>query len=336
MSFKYVIIGGSAGGVGAVEAIREIDKRGSLAVIAEEPVPQYSKPMISEYVGEGVRLEEILYRPIEFWEENSVNLFSGRKAFMVDVQAREVTLEDNSKVYFEKLLIATGGRPIVPKIAGVDRRGVYTFTSLIDVRRLVDGLADAGHIVIVGGGLIGVSLAEALVKLRKDVTIVELKDRILSLILDAEGSSLVAHRVEQAGVKIITGRSVREILSRKGSKSQVGGVLLDNGTELSCGVVVFAIGVTPRIDMISPNQVKVNRGVVVDRYMATSAPGVYACGDAAEAFDFTWEESRLLPLWPLAYIGGRVAGSNMAGVRTVYQGGTQMSALNYFGLPVIS
>lgn len=336
MNFKYIIIGGSAGGIGAVEAIRGIDKTGSIAVISEEPVPQYSKPMISEYVGEGTRLEEITYRPIKFWEENSVNIFGGRRVLRVDIPARAVILEDNSKVCFEKLLIATGGRPIVPKIDGTDKRGVYTFTSLVDARRLLEGLPDAGHVVVVGGGLIGVSLAEALVKLRKDVTIVELKDRILSLILDAEGSSLVAQAVEQAGVKAVTGHSVTKIFGRRDSVSQVGGVLLDNGAELNCDLVVFAIGVTPRIDIIDPNQVKVNRGVVVDRFMETSVPNVYACGDAAEAFDFIWEDSRLLPLWPLAYIGGRVAGSNMAGVKAEYPGGTQMSALNYFGLPVIS
>lgn len=336
MNFKYIIIGGSAGGIGAVEAIRGIDKTGSIAVISEERVPQYSKPMISEYVGEGTRLEEIAYRPIKFWEENLVNIFGGRKVLRVDIPAREVILEDNSKLCFEKLLIATGGRPIVPKTEGTDKRGVYTFTSLIDARRLLEGLPDAGHVVVVGGGLIGVSLAEALVKLRKDVTIVELKDRILSLILDAEGSGLVAQAVEQAGVKAVTGHSVTKIFGRRDSVSQVGGVLLDNGTELNCDLVVFAIGVTPRIDIIDPNQVKVNRGVVVDRFMETSVPDVYACGDAVEAFDFIWEDSRLLPLWPLAYIGGRVAGSNMAGVKAEYPGGTQMSALNYFGLPVIS
>jgi NAD(P)H-nitrite reductase large subunit len=336
LSFKYVIIGGSAGGIGAVEAIRGIDKTGSLAVVSEEPVPQYSKPMISEYISGGVSLEGMIYRPVKFWEESSVNLLSGRKAVMVDIPAREVVLEDNSKIHFEKLLIATGGKPILPKIDGINKRGVYTFTSLIDAQRLIDGLADAARVIIVGGGLIGVSLAKALVKLRKNTTIVELKDRILSLILDAEGSGLVARAIKQSGVNIVTGQSVIKILSRRDSESQVSGVLLDNGTELNCDLVVFAIGVTPRIDMIDPNQVKVNRGVVVDRSMATSASDVYACGDAAEAFDFTWEDSRLLPLWPLAYVGGRVAGSNMAGVKAEYPGGTQMSALNYFGLPVIS
>ena len=245
-------------------------------------------------------------------------------------------MDDGVEIVFEKLLIATGGKPIVPNIQGVEKKGVYTFTSLTDAKALLDKLPGLDRVIVVGGGLIGISLAEALVKIGKNVTIVELKDRILSLILDSEASGLVSEVVEEAGVKIVTGRSATKIVGRKNAESEVGGVVLDDGTELACDLVVFAIGVTPRIDMIDPKQIRVNRGVVVDRFMTTSVPDIYACGDAAEAYDFTTEDSRLLPLWPLAYVGGRVAGSDMAGLRLKYPGGTQMSSINYFGLPVIS
>ncbi len=336
MNFKYVIIGGSAGGIGAVEAIRELDKTGSLAVISDEPAPQYSKPMISEYISDGARLEEIVYRSPKFWEEQSVNIMTGKKVAKVNAPTKEIILDDGTKIGFEKLLVATGGKPIVPKVDGIEKRGAYTFASLTDAKLLLEKLPNTNHVVVVGGGLIGVSLAEALVNLRREVTIIELKDRILSLILDAEGSALVTEVVEQAGVRIITGHSVTKIIGKRGSDVQVGSVVLDDGTELACDLVVFAIGVTPRVEIVDPQQIRVNRGIVVDRYMETSAPDIYACGDAAEAYDFTYEDSRTLPLWPLAYIGGRVAGSNMAGFEAEYPGGTQMSALNYFGLPVIS
>ena len=335
MNFKYVIIGGSAGGIGAVEAIRGIDRNGSIAVISDESTPQYSKPMISEYLS-GAELEEIVYRPLNFWNEHSVKILAGKKAAKVDAVSRKVILDDGAEIVFEKLLIATGGKPIVPNIQGVEKKGVYTFTSLTDAKALLDKLPGMDRVIVVGGGLIGISLAEALVKIGKNVTIVELKDKILSLILDSEASILVSEVVEEAGVKIIAGRSATKIVGRKNAESEVGGVVLDDGTELACDLVVFAIGVTPRIDMIESKQIRVNRGVVVDRFMTTSVPDIYACGDAAEAYDFTTEDSRLLPLWPLAYVGGRIAGSNMAGLRLEYPGGTQMSSLNYFGLPVIS
>ena len=335
MNYHYLIIGGSAGGIGAIEAIREIDKIGSLAVIAEELTPQYSKPMISEYLSEGA-LNQIMYRPKKFWQENLVEILSGKKVIKLDPKEKNVTLEDNTKLGFNKLLIATGGQPIIPKMDGASRKGVYTFTNLNDAKSILDDLSSSERIIVIGGGLIGISLAEALMKLNKQVTIIELKEKILNLILDPNGSDLVTDVVKQSGVKIVTGHSAVAITGRNDSENRVGRIVLDNGTTLDCDIVVFAIGVKPRTEILDPNHIKINRGVIVDSHMATSIPDIYACGDVAEAFDFLLEDSRPLPLWPLAYIGGRVAGTNMAGKKIEYPGGTQMSALNYFGLPVIS
>ena len=337
MNYEYLIIVGSAGGIGAIEAIREIDKVGSLAVVAEEITPQYSKPMISEFLSEGVQTHNhIMYRPKEFWQENSVNILSGKKVTNIDPKKKNITLEDKTKIGFNKLLIATGGQPIIPKIDGVSRKGVYTFTSLNDAKLILNDLSGSERIIVIGGGLIGVSLAEALMKLDKHVTIIELKEKILNLILDSNGSDLVTDVVQKSGVKIITGHSAVAITGKNDSENRVGGIVLDNGDTLDCDIVVFAIGVKPRTEIIDPNQININRGVIVDLNMETSVPDIYACGDVAEAFDFLLEDSRPLPLWPLAYIGGRVAGSNMAGKKIEYPGGTQMSSLNYFGLPVIS
>ena len=335
MNYHYLIIGGSAGGIGAIEAIREIDKIGSLAVIAEELTPQYSKPMISEYLSEGA-LNQIMYRPKKFWQENLVEILSGKKVIKLDPKEKNVTLEDNTKLGFNKLLIATGGQPIIPKMDGTSRKGVYTFTNLNDAKSILDDLSSSERIIVIGGGLIGISLAEALMKLNKQVTIIKKKKKILNLILDPNGSDLVTDVVKQSGVKIVTGHSAVAITGRNDSENRVGRIVLDNGTTLDCDIVVFAIGVKPRTEILDPNHIKINRGVIVDSHMATSIPDIYACGDVAEAFDFLIEDSRPLPLWPLAYIGGRVAGTNMAGKKIEYSGGTQMSALNYFGLPVIS
>lgn len=337
MNYDYLIIGGSVGGIGAIEAIREIDKIGSLAVIAEELTPQYSKPMISEYLSEGTKaLNQIMYRPKKFWQENLVEILSGKKVIKMDPKEKNVTLEDNKKLGFNKLLIATGGQPIIPKMDGASRKGVYTFTNLNDAKSILNDLSSSERIIVIGGGLIGVSLAEALMKLNKQVTIIELKEKILNLILDPNGSDLVTEVVQQSGVKIVTGHSAVAVTGRNDSENRVGGIVLDNGTILDCDIVVFAIGVKPRTEILDPNHIKINLGVIVDGHMQTSIPDIYACGDVAEAFDFVLEDSRPLPLWPLAYIGGRVAGSNMAGKKIEYPGGTQMSALNYFGLPVIS
>jgi NAD(P)H-nitrite reductase large subunit len=101
-------------------------------------------------------------------------------------------------------------------------------------------------------------------------------------------------------------------------------------------MVVIAIGVTPRIDLVANTDIKVSRGITVNRYMTTSHPDVFACGDVVNAYDFISEQNQVIPIWPNAYIGGRVAGYNMAGVETEYQGGTTLNALSYFGMSIVS
>lgn len=333
---KYVIVGASAAGISAVEAIREVDPVGTITVISEESYPQYSRPMISDLVSGKACFEKMLCRDSQFWEKNAVQALTGQRAISLNLNEKYVALDNGARVSFEKLLIATGGKPFVPKIEGSDKDGVFTFTNLSDAERLAAKIANAHSAVVVGGGLIGVSVTEALVNRGLKVTLVELQDKILSLILDATASDIVANVMERRGVKIVTGHSVHRILGKPGEDQVVGGVVLTNGDSIQCDIVIIAIGVVPRTELVSGTDVKTNRGILVDRFMRTNVPDVYASGDVAEAYDFIAGGNRLLPLWPLAQLEGRVAGYNMAGKKAEYPGGTAMSALKYFGIPIIS
>jgi NAD(P)H-nitrite reductase large subunit len=333
---KYVIIGGSAGGIGAVEAIREVDPLGTLTVISEETVPQYSRPMISEYVSREATLDTMKYRGDQFWKNNNVQALTGRTATKIDFTKKQVELDGGTKIDYEKLLIATGGKPFVPRMEGGKKDGVFTFTELSSAKGIEAKLEQSKSAVVIGGGLIGVSASEALVKRGIKVTLVELKEDILNLILDKTASEIAEKVLTDAGVTVITGQSVQRLLGKKDKQSAVGGVVMTDGTEVPCDLVVVAIGVIPRTELVKESSVKVNRGIVVDRSMRTSIPDVYACGDVAEAHDFLIDGNRLLPFWPLAHLGGRVAGYNMAGKPAEYEGGTVMSSLKYFDLPVIA
>jgi len=333
---KYVIIGGSAGGIGAVEAIREVDPVGTITVISEEPFPQYSRPMISEYVSREATLDTMKYRGDQFWKNNNVQILTGRTATKIDFTKKQVELDGGTKIDFEKLLIATGGKPFVPRMECGEKNGIFTFTELSSAKGLESKLAQSKSAVVIGGGLIGVSASEALVKRGIKVTLVELKDNILNLILDKTASDIAENVLTEAGVTVIIGQTVQRILGKKDNEASVGGVIMTDGTEIACDLVVVAIGVVPRTELVKEPPVKVNRGIVVDRFMRTNLPDVYACGDVAEAHDFLIEQNRLLPLWSLAHLGGRVAGYNMADKQVEYEGGTVMSSLKYFDLPVIA
>ncbi len=330
MRSKYLIIGNSAGGIGAAEAIREVDKTSSITILSDEPYPAYSRPLISEYLAGECKLDGMLFRPAEFYSQNNIVALTGKRIKSLGLKSHTAEVESGDRITWEKLLLATGGVPIVPRIEGIGKRGVFTFITLDDAKAIDEFLNEANKAVVIGGGLIGVSVTEALVKRGIKVTVIEMKERILNTILDEQASLIAEEALERAGIRIITSHTVTEI----NGEERVGGVTLDDGERISCDLVVMAIGVSPRTELALDTEIKVNRGIVVDRYMATSYPDVYCCGDAVEAYDFVYDTNRLTPIWPNAYIGGRIAGSNMAGIRTEYPGGTAMNSLNYFGVDI--
>ncbi len=292
--------------------------------------------MISELVSGKANFDKMKCREDTFWKSHNVNALTGYKAISVNISQKLVNLDKGEPVNFDKLLIATGGKPFVPIIEGANRNDVLTFTTLSDAKLLDSKLKTAKSAVVIGAGLIGVSVTEALVDRGLKVTMVELKDSILNLILDEHSSEMIQKVITEAGVTIVTGQTVKKIISKPENSQLVGGVILTNGDQINCDLVIVAIGVIPRKDLVANTSVKTNRGILVDKTMSTNISGVYASGDVAEAYDFLIKENRLLPLWPLAHLEGKIAGYNMAGKKAIYEGGTAMSSLKYFDMPIIS
>lgn len=329
---KYLVIGNSAGGTGAAEAIRECDPAGRLLIVSDEQYPAYSRPLISEYLSHERVLKTMLFRSPGFYDRHKVELMSGQKVKKLDPVKKTASLEDGSVISWQKLLLATGGLPIIPKINGMEKQGVFNFTCLDDARKIDAYLVKVSSAVVIGGGLIGMSVTEALSKRGIIVTVIEMKDRVLNTILDETASAAAGQVLSEAGIRIITSNTVAEIAGR----DTVERVVLADGQEINCDMVVIAIGVLPRLDLVKGTAIKVNRGICVDRHMATSLPDIYACGDASEAWDFITGSDRLTPVWPNAYVGGRVAGYNMAGRQAEYKGGTAMNSINYFDMDISS
>jgi NAD(P)H-nitrite reductase large subunit len=330
LSTRYLIVGNSAGGIGAAEAIRERDKSGSVTLVSDEPYPSYSRPLIAKYLARESTPEKMLFRPLDFYAQNNITPLLGKRVRRLGLEKHIAELESGERIAWEKLLIATGGMPIIPRIKGIEKTGVFNFFTLDDAKAIDEFLDNVSKVVVIGGGLIGISVTEALIKRGAGVTVVEMKDRILNTILDDEASSMVEAALRKAGVRVITNHTVAEVMGGE----RVTGAILDNGEEISCHLVIMAIGVLPRIELVHGSGIKVNRGILVDRSMATNHPDVYACGDVAESYDFIYGANRLIAIWPNAYIGGRTAGQNMAGIKAEYPDSTAINSLNYFGLDI--
>ncbi len=333
--YKYLIIGNSAGGIGAVESIREIDKEGTIAIISDEKYHTYSRPLISYYLADTVDYDKVFYRKQDFYEKKKIDAILGKKVIKINFDNKFVILNDSSEIGYEKLLIATGGEPFVPKIAGMETYEFFTFTTLDDSLKIKEKLENGNvrRAVVLGGGLIGLKATEGLVERGVNVKVVELANRILSPVLDNQAANIIKGVLEDRGVEILTEHTITEIFGENG---KVKGVALDKGERLDCDIVIVAIGVRPRIELVKDTPIKVGRGIIVDKYMRTNIPDIYACGDCAEVYDFILDGFRLTPLWPTAHVGGRIAGSNMAGIEKEYVWGTGMNSVDFFGFPVIS
>jgi len=329
---KYIIVGNSAAGIGTVEGIRQVDPEGTIMLISDEPYHTYSRPLISYYLAGKVKPEKMYYREADFYEKMKVTVRLGVSVETLLPGEKAVVLSSGEKVNYEKLMLATGGKPIIPEMAGLELQGVFPFLKWDDVKNIESYLSEANKVVIIGAGLIGLKAAEGLAGMKAEVKVVELANRVLSAILDEEAASMVQNALEDKGIAFYLNNTVKEI---KGN-DRVTGVILQNGTELDCDALIIAIGVIPNKDLAVQAGLAVNRGIIVDDTMRTSNPDIYAAGDVSEGFDTLYKQNRVLPILPNAYKQGFAAGNNMAGKVESYKGGFAMNAIGFFGLPMIT
>ena len=324
---KYVIIGNSAAAVYAIEGIRSADRKGKITVISDEKYPAYGRPLISYYLYGKIGAENIGYRPADFYEKNGAELLLGERAEKIDVQGRRVILRSGKKIAYDKLLVATGSRPFVPPMKGLDTvKDKFSFMSLDDAFALEKALSPEKDALIVGAGLIGLKCLEGIADRVRSVTVVDQADRILPSILDEGGARFVQERLEKKNVRFILGDSVAEFSGNT--------ALTKNGKEIGFDLLVIAVGVRPNAELVKEAGGEVARGIVTDDGQRTSIPDVFAAGDNCESFDISSGTRRILALLPNAAMQGECAGVNMAGGDAHFANAVPMNAVGFFGLHI--
>ena len=326
---KYVIIGNSAGAVGCIEGIRQMDKEGSITVIASEPHHTYSRPLISYLLLGKTDEQRMKYRPDSFYKDNNCTTIFGKTVVKIDKDTKQVVLDDGKSIAYDKLLVATGSKPFVPPMQGMETvEKKFTFMTLDDAKALQSALTPESRVLIVGAGLIGLKCAEGISKSVKSITVVDLADRILPSILDEKGSSLVQAHIEKQDVKFYLSDSVQSFDTTVAK--------LKSGAQIDFDILVIAVGVRPNTELVKEAGGEVNRGILTNDHCATTLPAVYAAGDCTESMDITTGENRVLALLPNAYMQGECAGINMAGGEKLYNKAMAMNAIGFFGLHIIT
>jgi NAD(P)H-nitrite reductase large subunit len=325
---KYVIIGNSAAGIGAVEGIRQIDKNGEITVITNEPHHTYSRPLISYLLLGKVTEEGMKYRSGSFYADNNCTLLANSTVTKIDAAAKNVILSDGKQLPFDKLLVATGSSPFVPPFAGLDTvPEKCTFMSLDDAHKLDALLGNDKRVLIIGAGLIGLKCAEGIHRRVKHITVLDLAPRILSSILDDDGAKLVQNHLENEGVEFRLAANVKTFDHTA--------AVLESGETINFDVLVLAVGVRPNTALLG-GIAKIERGIIVNEKSETSVQNIYAAGDCTQTHDVSSGQSKIMALLPNAYMQGEAAGINMAGGDTNFSKAIPMNAIGFFGLHVIT
>jgi len=324
---KYVIIGNSAAGIGAVEGIRQIDKQGEITIISNEPHHTYSRPLISYLLYGKTTEERMKYRGSNFYAESNANLIHAN-ATGIDAKAKQVLLENGKKIPYDKLLMATGSSAFVPPFEGLDSvKEKFTFMSLDDAKSLEKVLDKNKQVLIIGAGLIGLKCAEGILKRVAHITVVDLAPRILSSILDDDGAKLVQSHLESEGIEFRLSAGVKQFKQNT--------AILENGEEINFDILVLAVGVRPNTALLK-GIANIERGIAVNEKSETTAADIYSAGDCTQTLDVSSGQNKIMALLPNAYMQGECAGINMAGGDAKFDKAIPMNAIGFFGLHVIT
>lgn len=315
MSKAYVIVGASLAGATAAITLREEGADGPVILIGAEREPPYERPPLSKaYLRGDVPFDKALVRPSAFYAEHNIETLFGTRATRIDTSARVVELENERRVPFDVLLIATGGRNRRISIPGSDLEGIYSLRTVQDADRIRAEMTAGRRAVVVGMGFIGSEVAASLRHAGlKVVAIDPSKTPLFRVLGEAVGKALAEiHRAH--GVRAIFEDTVAAF---EGTR-RVSHVVTKGGQRLDCDFVVVGIGVEPVVDMLTDSSIHVENGVVVDEYCQANVSGVYAAGDVANYYQPTFGRHIRIEHWQNAIKQGTAAARNMLGKRVAY------------------
>ncbi|AZM38062.1 nitrite reductase small subunit NirD [Acinetobacter sp. WCHA39] len=295
---KLVLIGNGLAGMRCLEDLLDMaPDRYEVTVIGEEPWGNYNRIMLSPVLSGEKTIEDIMLHPHAWYSDKGIKFIADDPAIKIDRTRKTVHTEKGETIDYDRLIIATGSKPFIPPVQGVDLKGVISFRDIYDVNTMIKYCETKKNAVVIGGGLLGLEAAYGLKQRGMNVTVLHLMDRIMERQLDGRASRMLRHSIEEKGIKIITEANTEALIGKNGHVSQI---RLKDGTLLDADLVVFAVGIRPNITLAQSAGLRCNRGILVNDTMQTFDPSIYAVGECIEHRNQTF--GLVEPLWGQAFI----------------------------------
>ncbi|MNW32033.1 Nitrite reductase [NAD(P)H] [compost metagenome] len=325
---RLLIIGNGMAGIKCVEEIIQLaPDQFDITVIGDEQQPNYNRIMLSKMLQGGAELNDIILNDYSWYAEHGIELITGERVIDIDPHARTVLTTAGTCRTYERLIIATGSSSFIPALPGVDLEGVISFRNIEDCSRMVEYSQRYKKAVVIGGGLLGLEAARGLLHLGMEVVVVHNTSYLMNRQLDEPAAGMLQAKLEGQGMLFRLSADTKRIKGKK----QVTGLEFTDGTELKADIVVMAIGIRPNVALAKNCGLQMGRAIVVDDYMRTSQPHIYAVGECAEHRGITY--GLVAPLYEQAKaLAAHLCGHEHEG----YRGSIPYSKLKISGVDVFS
>ncbi|MGQ4809464.1 NADH-dependent phenylglyoxylate dehydrogenase subunit epsilon [Candidatus Entotheonellaceae bacterium PAL068K] len=328
---RHVIVGSGTAGMNAITTIRQYD-RGASDIVLVSPERPYARMVLPYYLKGTISESHVYTATPTRLRELQVQTYFGRCAVKLDTQTQTLTLDDDTEIPYDDVLIATGSSAVRAPVCGADGKAIHSFWTLEQAQGVIRGMHEGCRVVMVGAGFIAFTILNAILSRGAALTVVEIAPQILPRMIDRDGAALVQQWLRDHGVTIHTGAQLTGIEDAEAQKR----LRFQASDDLLADLVIMATGIRTNLAWLDGSGIDIQQGIVVDEHLRSNVPNVYAAGDVAEGRDLVSGEPALHAIEPTAMEHGRIAGANMAGQPLAYRGSLLMNIVEVQGLEIAS
>jgi nitrite reductase (NADH) large subunit len=323
---KIIVIGNGLAGTIFAKTLHELNQEYEIEIYSDEGFPYYPRPNLIEFLAGSISLERMFPYSEEWFKERGIGLYLNAHVTRIFPDTKEVEIMGGKRAGYDTLVLANGAYSFVPPFKGTEKKGVFTLRTLNDAFEILDYLQNHPKAAIIGGGLLGLEIARAIKARGAEVKVIEFFPYLLPRQLDLEAAALLKAQIEKMGIEVFLDIATEEILG----SIEAQGLRFKGGRELEIDMAVIAAGVRPNIAIAQDAGLETDKGIIVNEFLQTSDPSIYAAGDSVQFQDTLWG------IIPASFEQARIAAHNVFGSREKYTATVPSNSLKVLGLDVTS